>query len=36
MRIQVEEDLDPGSYKAKVTLDYGAIELLVGERRFQR
>lgn len=36
LRIQIEEDLDPGSYKAKVTLDYGAIELLVGERRFEQ
>lgn len=36
LRIHIDEDLDPGQYKAKVTLDYGAIELLVGERRFQQ
>jgi uncharacterized protein (DUF427 family) len=36
LKIFIEEVLDPGTYKAKVTFDYGAIELLVGERRFQR
>jgi xanthosine utilization system XapX-like protein len=36
LRVLIDESLEPGRYKAKVTLDYGAIELLVGERRFQR
>jgi hypothetical protein len=36
LMIPIEEVLDPGMYKAKIILDYGAIELLVGERRFQK
>lgn len=36
LKVHIDEDLDPGQYKAKVTLDYGAIELLLGERRFQQ
>ncbi len=36
IRIPIEAVQDAGVYKAKVIFDYGAIELLMGERRFQK
>jgi hypothetical protein len=36
LKIPIKENLQRGSYVAKVVLDYGAIELIVGERRFSR
>ena len=36
LRIGLEEPLDPGDYIVEVIFDYGAIELLMGERRFRK
>lgn len=36
LKIPIKEILQKGSYVAKVVLDYGAIELIVGERRFSQ
>lgn len=36
LRIPIDETLDQGGYLAKVILDYGAVELIVGERKFYR
>jgi hypothetical protein len=36
LKIGIREALDSGSYIAKVIFDYGAIELIVGERRFSK
>jgi len=36
LKIPIREKLQVGSYIAKVVLDYGAIELIVGERRFSK
>jgi hypothetical protein len=36
LKIDIADALESGSYIAKVTFDYGAIELIVGERRFEK
>lgn len=36
LRIGLKEPLDPGDYILEVIFDYGAIELLMGERRFRK
>jgi P pilus assembly chaperone PapD len=36
LRIGLKEVLDPGDYIVEVIFDYGAIELLMGERRFRK
>jgi hypothetical protein len=36
LKIGLKKPLDSGSYAAEVIFDYGAIELLMGERRFRK
>ena len=36
LKIGLKKPLEPGSYAAEVIFDYGAIELLMGERRFSK
>ena len=36
LKIGIDEKLEQGGYLAKVILDYGAVELIVGERKFYK
>jgi hypothetical protein len=36
LKLGIDENLGQGGYFAKVVLDYGAVELIVGERKFYR
>ncbi|MDH4211871.1 MAG: hypothetical protein OEV79_10550 [candidate division WOR-3 bacterium] len=36
LRIGIDEDIGEGGYLAKIILDYGSLELIVGERKFYK